>query len=123
MAKKLKMRDVVVLGVGLHPFGRFPPEKTYIDLAKEAVSKAIEDAGIKWHDVQLAMYSHVREQASSAGLLVFQEFGSHGIPMIGNIENAAPPAALQYGLPPALSALGCMTLSWSPAPKRCHVDP
>lgn len=90
MAKKskIKMRDVVVLGVGLHPFGRFGPEKTYIDMTEEAISKAIEDAGIHWEDIDAAMYSHVREQPSSAGLLVFHKFGNRGIPMIGNIENA-----------------------------------
>jgi len=106
MAKKLKLRDVVVLGVGLHPFGRFPPEKTYMDLAKEAISRAIEDAGIKWRDVQVAMYSHVREQASSAGLLVFQEFGSHGIPMIGNIENACSSSSTAVWLATRLIGTG-----------------
>jgi len=40
-------RDVVVAGVGLHPFGRFP-EKDLGTLALEAVLPALQDAGVGW---------------------------------------------------------------------------
>ncbi len=42
-AANKKLRDVVVLGVGLHPFGRFP-DKTFITMAGVAFSNALEDA-------------------------------------------------------------------------------
>mgnify|MGYP001141505165 FL=1 len=39
------MRDVAIIGIGLHPWGKFP-QKTFIDLGVEAVSKALQDAHI-----------------------------------------------------------------------------
>ena len=45
---KIKLgREVMVVGVGLHPFGRFPG-KNLGDLAIEAVGLARQDAGVKW---------------------------------------------------------------------------
>ena len=40
-------REVMVVGVGLHPFGRFP-DKDLGQLAIEAVLPALEDAAVKW---------------------------------------------------------------------------
>jgi acetyl-CoA C-acetyltransferase len=47
------MEDVAVIGVGLHPFGRFGP-KSAIDMAAEATRAACADAGVDWPDVQVA---------------------------------------------------------------------
>ena len=51
-------REVVVLGVGLHPFGRFP-EKDLAQLAREAVVEALDDSVARWQDVQVAYFGHV----------------------------------------------------------------
>ena len=47
------MREVVVLGVGIHPFGRFG-DKSAIEMGAEAVRMALGDAGVTWNDVQFA---------------------------------------------------------------------
>ncbi len=38
------MNDVAIIGVGLHPFGRFG-EKTAFDMGADAVELALADAG------------------------------------------------------------------------------
>ena len=40
-------REVMVVGVGLHPFGRFP-EQSLSDLARDAVVDALRDSGVPW---------------------------------------------------------------------------
>lgn len=44
-------RKVCVLGVGIHNWGRFP-EKSLLEMEIEAATKAIQDAGIEWRDIQ-----------------------------------------------------------------------
>lgn len=41
--------DVAIIGVGLHPFGRF--EKTAMQMGAEAVQLALKDAGVDWKDI------------------------------------------------------------------------
>lgn len=85
---KNKLRDVAVLGVGMHPFGRFP-DKTFVRMAGEAFGKALEDSGMKdTKEIDTFLYSHAMGQTLAAGELVSYEFGMGGIPIIGNIENA-----------------------------------
>ena len=45
--------DVVVIGVGLHPFGRFG-DVTGIDMGAVAIRRALVDAGVEWRDIQFA---------------------------------------------------------------------
>jgi len=47
------MDGVAIIGVGLHPFGRFGP-KSAIQMGAEAVRAACADAGVGWKDVQFA---------------------------------------------------------------------
>ena len=42
--------DVAIIGVGLHPFGRF--EKTAMQMGAEAIQYALKDAGVGWKDIQ-----------------------------------------------------------------------
>src|ERR1700754_1549052 len=44
------MNDVAIIGVGLHPFGRF--DKTCMQMGAEAIQAALEDAGVEWKDIQ-----------------------------------------------------------------------
>jgi benzoylsuccinyl-CoA thiolase BbsB subunit len=78
----------VVLGVGLHPFGRFP-ERTIDDLAREAALAALSDAGIEFKDVQAGYVGRVGGAGPpvGVGMRLFAELGQHGIP-ITNIEMA-----------------------------------
>src|ERR1043165_8544450 len=45
------MSDVAIVGVGLHPFGRFG-DTTGIEMGAVAIRRALADAGIEWRDVQ-----------------------------------------------------------------------
>ena len=42
--------DVAIIGVGLHPFGRF--DKTAMEMGAEAIHLALGDAGVRWKDIQ-----------------------------------------------------------------------
>ena len=76
---------VVVLGVGLHPFGRFP-EKSTSDLGRTAALEAMKDAGVTYGDIQAGYCGRVIA-SSGVGLNIFEELGSTGIP-VTNIEVA-----------------------------------
>src|SRR3954462_14418518 len=45
--------DVAIIGVGLHPFGRFPGVSG-IDMGAVAIRRALNDAGVQWRDIQFA---------------------------------------------------------------------
>ncbi|MCO5312061.1 MAG: thiolase family protein [Microthrixaceae bacterium] len=45
------MNDVAIIGVGLHPFGRFGA-KSAIDMGADAARAALADAGVAWSDIQ-----------------------------------------------------------------------
>jgi acetyl-CoA acetyltransferase len=46
--------DVAVIGVGLHPFGRFGDAVTGIDMGATAIRRALTDAGVEWRQIQFA---------------------------------------------------------------------
>ena len=48
------MNDVAVIGVGLHPFGRFEG-KSAMQMGADAIKLALADAGLEWKDVQFAV--------------------------------------------------------------------
>jgi acetyl-CoA acetyltransferase len=45
--------DVAIVGVGLHPFGRFPGVSG-IEMGAIAIRRALGDAGVEWRDIQFA---------------------------------------------------------------------
>ncbi len=47
------MDEVAIVGVGIHPFGRFGA-KSAIEMGAEAVRAACADGGVEWADVQFA---------------------------------------------------------------------
>lgn len=80
--------DVAIIGVGLHPFGRFGP-KSAIEMAAEATRAACLDAGVEWNDVQMAFGGsfEVDNPDAVTGLL-----GLTGIPFI-DVYNGCATAA------------------------------
>ena len=79
-------REVMIAGVGLHPFGRFR-NKDLATLALEAVVPALQDAGVSWKDIPVAYFGHVYYHGMSVGETALAELGLTGIPII-NVENA-----------------------------------
>lgn len=93
------MRQVVVLGVGMTRFGKFL-DRGLKDLSAEAVTKAMNHAGITTGQIEAAYVSN-----SMAGLMTGQEairgqvwlrpLGIQGIPIF-NIENACASASSAF---------------------------
>jgi acetyl-CoA acetyltransferase len=79
------MREVVIAGVGIHEFGRFP-DKTYKDFGEVATLRALEDAGMSYKDIEVAFAGNVMAEMC-AGQNVLQRIGLTGIPII-NVETA-----------------------------------
>lgn len=73
------MRQVKVLGVGLHKFGRFP-EKSVEMLCHDAISAALQDAGVSFKQVQ-ASYVGVQQTNPVLSRRLIQHFGWTGIPI------------------------------------------
>ena len=90
------MRDVAIIGVGAHPAGKFE-DKRLKDLGREAVWKALGDAGVGAADIQVAYFGNslgglLTGQEGIRGQVVLQESGLGGIPVI-NVENACASGA------------------------------
>jgi acetyl-CoA acetyltransferase len=79
------MREVVVLGVGLHKFGRYP-DKTIQQMGRVAMLEAMNDAGVQFTNIQEVYCGRVYP-GMGAGQDVVYEVGQTGIP-INNIEQA-----------------------------------
>ncbi|MGA2463089.1 MAG: transporter [Thermodesulfobacteriota bacterium] len=86
---KLLGREVVVIGVGMHPWGKFP-QKSPIQLGCEAVLRALDDAGLEWHDIQYLVASVSPEikgnETILPGQVLCEKMGELGIPVI-NVSN------------------------------------
>jgi acetyl-CoA acetyltransferase len=85
------MTDVVVAGVGMHPFGRYP-EASLKDLSRVAVIRALDDAGLGVKDVEAvysanAMAGLLQGQEQIRGQSVLREVGLERVPVV-NVENA-----------------------------------
>ena len=78
------MRDVVVIGAGLHRYGIFP-EKTTVDMGMEAISLALKDAGVAWKDIEAA-YCGTMQPGVSGGHAICNKMGftSLGITLVEN---------------------------------------
>lgn len=96
MAERPIMREVAIIGVGAHPTGQFT-DKPIKDLAYTAIWGAIEDAGVKPTDLNVAYVGNslaglLTGQEGVRGQVVMQHSGITGIPVI-NVENACASAA------------------------------
>jgi acetyl-CoA acetyltransferase len=79
--------DVAIIGVGIHPFGRF--EKTCMQMGADAIQAALADAGVAWRDIQFGFGgSHEVSNPDAVTRLV----GLTGIPFT-NVSNACATAA------------------------------
>jgi len=80
--------DVAIIGVGLHPFGRFGDTSAF-DMGADAVQDALVDAGVEWNQVQFGFGGswEVAQTDPLTGLL-----GLTGLPFV-NVFNACATAA------------------------------
>ncbi len=87
------MRQVAVIGVGQSTFGKFP-QKTAAEMGKEAVVAALNDAGIRPKDIQVA-YTARMYDCWVTGQCILKEVGITSIEMI-NVENACAGGATAF---------------------------
>src|SRR6478735_2150125 len=80
--------DVAIVGVGLHPFGRFG-ETTGIEMGAIAIRRALADAGVAWRDIQFAFGGSYEIDNPDA---VVALLGLTGIPFT-NVYNGCATAA------------------------------
>jgi acetyl-CoA acetyltransferase len=81
------MRKVVVLGVGMTPFGRHP-DLTIAELGRQAVVEAVADAGIDTNQIQAVYAGHARtgqlqQQENGVGQRICAEVGLPWVPVTG----------------------------------------
>ncbi len=78
------MRDVAVVGVGMHPWGKFS-DKSVTELCRHAVVAALADAGIGWRDVEAVAAASSRFSGGKGwglnGNDVVEDLGSTGVPV------------------------------------------
>ena len=80
-----KMREVCIVGVGMHKFGRWP-DKSVGAMGREAILAALDDAGADFKDIEAAFSGRV-QNVTGTGLEVVGELGQPGI-LIDNVEKA-----------------------------------
>src|SRR6516165_10514001 len=90
------MREVAIIGVGAHPTGQFS-DKALKDITYPGVWKALDDAGVKPADINVAYVGNslgglLTGQEGVRGQVLLQHSGITGIPII-NVENACASAA------------------------------
>jgi acetyl-CoA acetyltransferase len=78
------MTDVVIIGAGIHPFGRF--DKTAEEIGSYAARMALKDAGLSWGDIQASYLSRMYLPATS-GARILRKLGGTDMP-ITDIEAA-----------------------------------
>ncbi|WP_458682523.1 thiolase family protein [Prescottella equi] len=79
------MAGVSIIGVGMHPFGRFPG-KSALDMGAEALNAALRDAGVSWSDVQIGFAGSL--EVSNPDSIV-GKMGLTGIPVYGVFNGCA----------------------------------
>ncbi len=79
------MREVAIIGAGIHPFGRFD-DKSYVQIGQEAARMALKDAGVTWDQIEAACVS-TQYLPATTGARILRPFGATRIP-ICDIEAA-----------------------------------
>ena len=83
------MREISIVGAGLHPWGKFK-DKTFIEIGTVAIENALKDGHVEWKEIQ-AIFSGIYIYGGNAGHLSGQYlesvFGETGVPVV-NVYNA-----------------------------------
>jgi acetyl-CoA acetyltransferase len=91
----MKLRDVAIVGVGVHPWGTYP-EKSMQEMGVEATVAALKDANMSWREIQSAAvggYMWIADRGGIPALLMGTSFasmmGETGIPMVNCVNACA----------------------------------
>jgi acetyl-CoA acyltransferase len=83
--------DVWILGITMTKFGKHP-DKDVIDLAAEAATGALADAGVTMKDMGILAAGNLMGGAAPTGQLLQKQIGQTGIPVF-NVSNACATGA------------------------------
>jgi len=98
------MKEVAILGVGLHAWGKFP-EKSWTQMLVETAKEALKDAGVEWTDIQALVASSQLwggRKGIYAGNYFAEAMGETGMSII-NVNNACATAG-------SVMSVACMTI-------------
>ena len=101
------MDDIAIIGVGLHPWGKFP-EKFWTNMASDAVNDALKDAGITWKDIEIVVSGSQNwggRKGIYAGSYIDEVMGYTGVPTM-NINNACATGGTCIAVAAAMVASG-----------------
>jgi acetyl-CoA acetyltransferase len=73
------MTDAYIVGIGIHPFGRF--DDSYEEIGSKAARQALADAGVRWSEIQAAYLSRMYLPATS-GARILRRLGGTDIPIV-----------------------------------------
>jgi acetyl-CoA acetyltransferase len=80
----MAMRDVAVVGLGMHPWGKFA-DKSVQQLCRVAVDAALRDAGVAWREIEAVSAASSRFSGGRGwglnGNDVVDDMGATGIPV------------------------------------------
>ena len=111
-------KEVAILGVGLHKFGRLQG-KSCEHMGREAGLMALKDNGVDYRDIQIGFCGHCN-QPLGTGLYTFGELGMTGIP-VTNVELACASSSRGAILAADLIAAGvydmCMVIGVEKMPR------
>lgn len=119
------MRDVVIIGVGMTPFGKFM-DKSLNDLGLAAIWAAITDANIPGKTIQAAYCSNclaglITGQEGIRGQVILNNAGFCGIPIV-NVENACASGATALRMAWMDVALGLHDIVMAVGTEKMYLD-
>lgn len=104
------MRDVAVIGLGMHPWGKFK-DKSVGDLCRVAVDQALADAGVAWREIEGVA-------AASSRFSGGRGWGLNGNDVVDDLGNTGVPV---YNLSAGCAAGGnAFNVGWSMVASGIH---
>jgi acetyl-CoA acetyltransferase len=85
------MKDVAILGVGMHPWGKWP-EKQFLEYGLVAANNALKDANLEWTDIQFVVGGSTTYSGTPGvldGSCLTEAMGWSGIPVINHYNACA----------------------------------
>lgn len=118
-------REVCILGVGMHKFGKFL-DRSLKDLTRVAVWNAIRDAGIDANRIEAAYFSNVLAglitgQEGVRGHVFLREAGFQSIPIV-NVEGACASGTMALQEAVFAIAAGMYDIVLSVGAEKLHLD-
>jgi len=119
------MREVFIVGVGMTPFGVHAGRDTG-DMAREAVGRALEDAGAAPADVGATFYANtvagaIEGQYGMKGQHALRPLGIEGGPVV-NIENACAGSSTAFNLAVTQVAAGSAQMALAVGSEKLNTE-